>query len=77
MLRMDTISSAEFRKRYAKLTQPTRVTVLGRVIGEWLPRGTIVDAYIDDSDPNDQPHIVGQDRYDARPVTAVPKKRVR
>ena len=39
---MDTISSAEFRKRYATLTQPTQVTALGRVIGEWLPAGTYV-----------------------------------
>lgn len=34
---MDTISSAAFRKTYAKLTSPTIVTVNGHVLGIWNP----------------------------------------
>jgi hypothetical protein len=62
MVRMDTISSAEFRKRYAKLTEPTRVTVLGRVIGEWTPAGTLVQE--SDQAPS---------TFSTRPFTPVPK----
>ena len=58
---MDTISSAEFRKRYAKLTQPTRVTALGRVIGELTPAGTLV--HETDQAPG----------FSTRPFTPVPK----
>lgn len=36
---MDVLTSAEFRKRYAKLTRTTRVTVNGHLIGEWTPMG--------------------------------------
>ena len=38
---MDTISSAEFRKTYAKLTRAVVVTANGHPIGVWTP-GTIV-----------------------------------
>lgn len=34
---MDTISSADFRKGYAKLTKLTAVTANGHVIGVWDP----------------------------------------
>ena len=34
---MDTISSAEFRKTYPRLTEAVHVTVNGHVIGEWTP----------------------------------------
>lgn len=34
---MDTLSSAEFRKTYARLTRPTVVTVNGHPIGTWTP----------------------------------------
>jgi len=34
---MDTISSAEFRKTYPRLTEATEVTVNGHVIGTWRP----------------------------------------
>lgn len=36
---MDELPSAAFRKVYAKLTAPTRVTVNGHVIGIWTPGG--------------------------------------
>jgi len=39
---MDTMTSSEFRKRYASLERPTEVTVLGRVIGRWTPGDGIV-----------------------------------
>lgn len=38
---MDEMSSAEFRKRYAKLTEPTYVTVNGHIIGTYWPGVTI------------------------------------
>ena len=34
---MDEMTSSEFRRRYATLTEPTVVTALGRPIGEWIP----------------------------------------
>ena len=34
---MNELPSAEFRKSYAKLTEPTVVTVNGHVIGTWTP----------------------------------------
>jgi hypothetical protein len=34
---IETISSAEFRKTYAKLRKQVYVTALGRVIGHWIP----------------------------------------
>jgi hypothetical protein len=58
---MDTISSAEFRKRYAKLTQPTEVTVLGRLVGVWLPAGTVIESH----------KVSGT--FNSKPFTPVPK----
>lgn len=34
---MDTLPSTEFRKKFARLTKGTTVTVNGHVIGAWLP----------------------------------------
>ena len=34
---MDRLTSSEFRKRYASLSERTAVTVNGHVIGEWVP----------------------------------------
>ena len=34
---MDTLSSAKFRKSYARLTEPTIVTVNGHSLGMWVP----------------------------------------
>jgi len=34
---MDTLSSSEFRKVYAKLRAPTRVMVNGYPLGTWTP----------------------------------------
>jgi DNA-binding beta-propeller fold protein YncE len=72
---MDTISSAEFRKRYAKLTQPTRVTVLGRVIGEWRPANVAVESdnpvvYEHTFGPDDGPPLKA---FNSKPFTPVPK----
>jgi hypothetical protein len=64
---MDTISSAEFRKRYAKLTQPTNVTVLGRVIGAWIPVGN--DTFVDVGVTVDHGA-----KFSTRPFTPVPKR---
>ena len=36
---MDTLSSTEFRKRFARLKDPTEVTVNGHTIGVWVPGG--------------------------------------
>jgi hypothetical protein len=36
---MDALTSTEFRKRYASLTEPTTVTVNGHAIGIWTPSG--------------------------------------
>jgi hypothetical protein len=37
LLYMETITSAEFRKRYASLAEPMIVTVNGHPIGTWRP----------------------------------------
>jgi hypothetical protein len=73
---MDIISSAEFRKTYARLTKPTKVTVNGHMIGTWTPGGML--SY------NDLPEVVDKFlrgdsapavRYDTRPIRPVPKTR--
>lgn len=77
---MDTTSSAEFRKTYAKLTQPTAVTVNGHRIGLWLP---VVDGIVTVKDtffiptPQDVTDVTPEflDRhFNSRPFTPVPKK---
>jgi hypothetical protein len=84
---MDTISSAEFRKTYAKLTKTTIVTVNGHPIGEWRPTGD-TSAFEEliksggvrvpfELDPTHEPNVVGysEERYDVRPIRPVPKTR--
>ena len=39
---MDELSSTEFRKQYARLTETTRVTVNGHTIGAWIPEARLV-----------------------------------
>ncbi len=34
------MTSVEFRKHYARLTEPVVVTALGRAIGTWYPAGS-------------------------------------
>jgi hypothetical protein len=65
---MDTINSAEFRKRYAKLTQPTAVTVLGRVIGTWMPGYQPFDVEV-----GREALVRDDERFSTRPFTPVPK----
>jgi hypothetical protein len=38
---MDTLSSSEFRKTFARLLSPTLVQVNGHTIGTWLPGESI------------------------------------
>lgn len=38
---MNELPSTEFRKRFARLTEGTVVTVNGHVIGEWWPKGAM------------------------------------
>ena len=38
---MKTMSSAEFRKTYPRLTEPTKVTANGHIIGTWTPGGIL------------------------------------
>jgi hypothetical protein len=88
MLRMDVLSSAEFRKQYAKLTEPTTVTVNGHVIGTWMP---YVNHHPMITNPEALPEVmdalareVTSERYDirprgtrpfsSRPFTPVPKR---
>jgi hypothetical protein len=80
---MDRLSSVEFRKSYAKLTEPTDVTVNGHVIGRWVPVGSPVtiatgrdgSVVFDPPPMRDQPvrvlHPGG--RVEDRPFTPVPK----
>lgn len=67
MMRMDEISSAEFRKRYAKLEAATRVTVNGHVIGVWTPSRPFTEGTIAIGQPGDR------DYWPPRPFTPVPK----
>lgn len=77
---MDTISSAEFRKVYAKLTRPTIVTVNGHTIGRWLPGIPAVDAIDVGGAPETRP--VGlrpgdaHDRFNTQPFRGpIPKRK--
>ena len=38
------VPSSEFRVTYVRATEPIAVTVLGRVIGHWVPINTSIDA---------------------------------
>lgn len=65
------MASSEFRRRYATLTKPTVVTVLGRPIGIWEPR--IVDEGIVGFQRNEVVEPVSP-AFNSRPFTPVPKK---
>lgn len=56
---MDTLPSAQFRKVYATLTTPTRVTVNGHVIGTYTPISSAIDVrYVEairPGEPTSQP----------------------
>lgn len=84
---MDELSSTEFRKRFARLTSPTVVTVNGHPIGEWRPVQVSV-AYMLDRQRQLKDFVVLEDpvadaakvramadRYNTRPFTPVPKRR--
>lgn len=71
---MDTMPSSKFRKRYATLPQDTLVTVNGHVIGKWMPMGPPEHVSLVEGKPFvDRPASYVDERYDQRPVTAVPK----
>jgi hypothetical protein len=65
---MDTMTSTEFRRRYATLTEPTMVTVLGRPIGIWNPH--FVEAVA--AERGHQVATYGRS-FSSRPFTPVPK----
>ena len=46
---MDTITSTAFRTHYARLTEPTLVTVNGHVIGQWTPGGMSDESLVQDA----------------------------
>lgn len=86
----DEVSSAEFRRTYSKLRQPTNVTALGRVIGQWIPANSAT--YVSAIVRNDEVEVFGlippegaktrepdpvndpTFRFNTRPFTPVPKK---
>jgi hypothetical protein len=71
---MDSISSAAFRKTYAKLTAPTTVTVNGHRIGTWMPEGAWTSGSVMTMTAGTGKPLVTDDvRYDTQPVRAVPK----
>jgi hypothetical protein len=69
---MNELPSAQFRKTYAKLTEPTMVTVNGHVIGWWNPASP-------QTRMNDDLGIVSTldagPTFNSRPFTPVPKGR--
>jgi len=62
------LSSSEFRRSYAGLTEPVAVTVLGRVIGTWYPKGT------GPTDDEARPKMVVTPGFNTRPFRPAPKK---
>ncbi len=66
---MDEMPSAEFRRRYAGLSQPVTVTVNGHPIGVWTPNNAITLARMTERmEPTTQ-------SFNSRPFTPVPKRR--
>jgi hypothetical protein len=59
---MDVLSSTEFRKRFAGLTEPTVVTANGHPIGYWTPAGTLYSGTV--------PVVVLQEDEQDRPLNA-------
>jgi hypothetical protein len=81
---MDVLTSTEFRKRYASLTEQTEVTAGKRLIGLWVPvppnRGAIkIEAWItgaaadDDAVARQVNTQHNRQRFATRPFTPVPK----
>ena len=72
---MDTISSAQFRKTYAKLVGEVTVTVNGHPIGRWTPvistGETVEYAEFADGRAEITKRHVGQ--FSSRPFTPAPK----
>lgn len=67
MLRMDTLPSSDFRKKYARLRAPTTVTVLDRVIGTWYPAGTLPHVGTGTAEKITPPAMAGFGRSSAAP----------
>jgi hypothetical protein len=81
---MSTIPSAEFRKTYAKLAEPTVVTVNGHPIGVWTPTPGNDESLVPVEDPpqslipiavREQVAQALDPRFNTRPFTPVPKSR--
>jgi len=73
---MDTISSTEFRKRFASLERVTVVTVNGHVLGEWHPMTKRREDYAASKQISDLPetmHQIARITDMSRPFTPVPK----
>jgi hypothetical protein len=71
---MDTITSSEFRRRYASLTSPTIVTVNGHAIGTYQPISAAIDSRAAEGIRPGEPHTpVGSSSFNSRPFTPVPK----
>ncbi len=67
---MNDLPSTEFRKAFARLTEPTTVSVHGHVIGTYVPTGSAVDGrYVDAIRPG-EPAVGG---FNTRPFTPAPK----
>ena len=69
---MDVLTSSEFRKRYAKLTEATAVEVNGHYIGTWVPFRS--EEHIPDLDEHLRAAAI-TDGFNTRPFTPVPKVR--
>lgn len=67
---MKQISSADFRKNYAKEAEPVEVTAWGKVIGRWLPTGVDIDAPViaDEQPPEVVAEFVDEPRMTIRPA---------
>lgn len=70
---MDTMPSSEFRKRFARLTKPTIVTVNGHLIGRWMPGVPPVDAVDVGGAPETRP--IGLRPIDLHPRLRAPEFR--
>ena len=60
---MKRIGSADFRRTYAQLTEPSEVTANGRVIGVWTP---VLPVRISDTETVESPTGVPQTPQQAR-----------
>lgn len=72
---MDVLSSADFRRIYAKLATETLVTANGHVIGRWVPIGRAdeVRTYVGEGGSVTR---VERDRFNSQPFTGpIPKVR--